>query len=87
MMAKQENQLVLDDGTIARYDDSSVEIFEPALVNPVVDYLAELAGDGRALELGIGTGRIALPLARRGVPVHGIDMSIAMVALAAGAIH
>ena len=60
MMAKQENQLMHDDGTIARYDDSSVEIFEQALVNPVVDYLAELAGDGRAPELGIGTGRIAL---------------------------
>jgi SAM-dependent methyltransferase len=45
-----------------------------------VDVLAGLAGDGRALELGIGTGRIALPLAGRGVPVHGIDMSRAMVA-------
>ena len=42
--------------------------------------LAELAGGGRALELGIGTGRIALPLARRGVEVHGIDLSRAMVA-------
>ena len=46
----------------------------------MVELLAELAGDGRALELGIGTGRIALPLARRGVPVHGIDLSEAMVA-------
>ena len=45
-----------------------------------VDFLAELAGSGRALELGIGTGRIAVPLAQRGVPVHGIDMSCAMVA-------
>jgi SAM-dependent methyltransferase len=45
----------------------------------VVEMLAGLAGDGRALELGIGTGRIALPLARRGVPVHGIDLSNAMV--------
>src|SRR5688572_25135439 len=43
-------------------------------------FLAELAGDGRALELGIGTGRIALPLAQRGVDVHGIDASQAMVA-------
>ena len=63
----------------ARYDDSS-EIFEPGAVDPVVEVLAELAGSGRALELGIGTGRIALPLARRGVPVHGIDLSQAMVA-------
>src|SRR5579859_621323 len=55
-------------------------MFEPASVDPVVEVLAELAGDGRALELGIGTGRVALPLARRGVPVHGIDLSRAMVA-------
>jgi hypothetical protein len=50
-------------------------MFESAAVDPIVGVLAELAGGGRALELGIGTGRIALPLARRGVPVHGIDMS------------
>ena len=64
----------------ARYDESSAEMFEPALVDPVVDFLAALAGQGAALELGIGTGRIALPLARRGVRVHGIDLSGAMVA-------
>jgi SAM-dependent methyltransferase len=63
----------------ARYDESSAEMFDPAVVDPVVDFLAGLAGDGAALELGIGTGRIALPLARRGVPVHGIDLSQAMV--------
>ena len=63
-----------------RYDESSEDMFEPAVVDPVVDLLAELAGDGAALELGIGTGRIALPLARRGVRVHGIDLSEAMVA-------
>jgi len=50
------------------------------MVEPVVDFLAGLAGDGGALELGVGTGRIALPLARRGVRVHGIDLSEAMVA-------
>jgi SAM-dependent methyltransferase len=64
----------------ARYDESSAEMFEPGVVNAVVGVLAELAADGRALELGVGTGRIALPLARRGVAVHGIDMSRAMVA-------
>jgi SAM-dependent methyltransferase len=64
----------------ARYDDSSAEMFQPEAVDPVVDFLAELAGGGAALELGIGTGRIALPLARRGVRVHGIDLSEAMVA-------
>ena len=63
----------------ARYDDDA-EMFDPAVVDPTVDFLAGLAGNGRALELGIGTGRIALPLARRGVPVHGIDLSNAMVA-------
>src|ERR1017187_5604153 len=55
-------------------------MFEPGVVDAAVDVLAGLAGRGRALELGIGTGRIALPLARRGVPVHGIDVSQAMVA-------
>ena len=64
----------------ATYDDSSEGMFDPALVEVVADVLAGLAGGGRALELGIGTGRIALPLARRGVPVHGIDLSRAMVA-------
>jgi ubiquinone/menaquinone biosynthesis C-methylase UbiE len=55
-------------------------MFEPAVVEPTVDLLAELAGSGRALELAIGTGRIALPLSQRGVRVHGIDVSNAMVA-------
>ncbi|MBV1936835.1 class I SAM-dependent methyltransferase [Streptomyces sp. BV286] len=64
----------------ATYDESSAEMFAPGAVDPAVGLLAELAGDGRALELGIGTGRIALPLSRRGVAVHGIDMSRAMVA-------
>jgi SAM-dependent methyltransferase len=64
----------------ASYDESSADMFEPAVVDPVVDFLADLAGHGAALELGIGTGRIALPLARRGIRVHGIDLSAAMVA-------
>jgi len=64
----------------ARYDESTAELFDPVVVGPVVDFLAELAGGGAALELGIGTGRIALPLAARGVRVHGIDLSEAMVA-------
>ena len=63
-----------------RYDMSSADMFDPAVVDPAVDFLAELAGGGAALELGIGTGRIALPLAERGVRVHGIDLSEAMVA-------
>ncbi|OHV31558.1 MULTISPECIES: class I SAM-dependent DNA methyltransferase [Pseudofrankia] len=64
----------------ARYDATEASRFAPEDVDPAVDVLAELAGDGRALEFGVGTGRLALPLARRGVPVHGIDLSRAMVA-------
>jgi SAM-dependent methyltransferase len=64
----------------ARYDDSLSDMFDPSVVDAMVEVLAELAGGGRALELGIGTGRIALPLARRGVAVHGIDLSGAMIA-------
>ncbi|WP_282204143.1 class I SAM-dependent DNA methyltransferase [Kitasatospora fiedleri] len=62
-----------------RYDESSGPEFRADVIARTVDVLAELAGGGRALELGIGTGRIALPLARRGVPVHGIELSRAMV--------
>ena len=64
----------------ARYDDSVDDMVDRAPIDTAVDVLAGLAGSGRALELGIGTGRVALPLARRGVPVCGIDMSKAMVA-------
>jgi SAM-dependent methyltransferase len=64
----------------AKYDDDAADMFAPEVVDPVVDFLAGLAGQGAALELGIGTGRIALPLSGRGVPVHGIDLSAAMVA-------
>jgi SAM-dependent methyltransferase len=64
----------------ARYDDPDDEMSQAAAIDPVVDFIAELAGDGAALELGIGTGRIALPLSQRGVRVCGIDLSEAMVA-------
>jgi len=63
-----------------RYDESAADMFEPTVVDPIVDFLAGLAGNGTALEFGIGTGRIALPLTQRGVRVHGIDLSAAMVA-------
>jgi SAM-dependent methyltransferase len=76
----QDDDGYFDERVAARYDESAAEMFDPAVVEPVVDLLGELAGSGRALELGIGTGRIALPLAQRGVPVHGIEMSKAMVA-------
>ncbi|MCY3603048.1 MAG: class I SAM-dependent methyltransferase, partial [Chloroflexi bacterium] len=62
------------------YDEVHAHLSTPDVVDPMVDVLADLAGEGRALELGIGTGRIALPLAQRGVEVHGLDASEAMVA-------
>lgn len=63
----------------AAYDEHSASMFDPAVVGPAVDTLADLAGGGRALEFAVGTGRIALPLAERGVPVAGIDDSEAML--------
>jgi SAM-dependent methyltransferase len=63
----------------ARYDESSADMFDAAVLDPTVEFLADLVGKGAALELGIGTGRIALPLAQRGISVHGIDLSEAMV--------
>lgn len=63
----------------ASYDAAVSEMSGPDAIEPAVDVLAELAGDGRALELAIGTGRIALPLAARGIDVCGIELSTAMV--------
>ncbi len=63
-----------------RYDDSTGEQFDPRVIDATVDFLASLTGEGAALELGIGTGRIALPLTQRGVDVQGIDLSPEMVA-------
>ncbi|MGH9026153.1 MAG: class I SAM-dependent DNA methyltransferase [Acidimicrobiia bacterium] len=71
-------KIYFDECVAAGYDAAS-DIFDPAVLDPAVDFLADLAGDGAALELGIGTGRVALPLSQRGVPVHGIDLSPAMV--------
>jgi SAM-dependent methyltransferase len=68
-----------DAETAARYDQSSAFMFAPDVLDPAVDLLAELAGDGPALELAIGTGRVAIPLVERGVPVTGIELSQPMV--------
>lgn len=62
-----------------RYDTPGTGMFAPEVLGPTVDRLADLAGDGRALELAIGTGRVAVPLSERGVPVAGIELSVAMV--------
>ena len=67
------------DDVAAGYDETSAEMFNPTVLDPTVDLLAELVGDGAALEFAIGTGRVALPLAARGVPLSGIDLSSAMV--------
>jgi len=69
-----------DERIAKSYEARWPELFEPAVIDPVVSFLADLAGKGTALELGIGTGRIALPLSKRGVRVHGIELSPAMVA-------
>jgi SAM-dependent methyltransferase len=68
-----------DERVAATYDDDG-PMFDTAVVTRTVDFLAKLAGGGRTLEFGIGTGRIALPLAERGVHVHGIELSRAMTA-------
>ena len=69
-----------DEATACRYDDAASGMFAPEVLDPAVEMLAGLAGDGRALELAIGTGRVAVPLAARGVPVAGIELSEPMVA-------
>jgi len=76
-----------DDYQAETYGDRIAEVYDdwyadaPFLdTEASVDLLAELAGDGPVLELAIGTGRLALPLAARGLEVHGIDASEAMVA-------
>jgi SAM-dependent methyltransferase len=69
-----------DERIAKSYEAKWPEIFEPEVVDAAVSFLADLAGSGAALELGVGTGRIALPLSRRGVRVHGIELSPAMVA-------
>ena len=63
-----------------RYDTPGTGMFAPDVLGPAVDRLAELAEGGRALEFAIGTGRVAIPLSERGVPVTGIELSPPMVA-------
>jgi len=71
---------VWDDETAQRYDATSAEMFAPQVLEPAVDFLASLAGTSPALEFAVGTGRVAIPLAARGVPVTGIELSAPMVA-------
>jgi SAM-dependent methyltransferase len=69
-----------DEDVAKSYDSRWADLFDPSVVEPAVSLLAELAGPGPALELGIGTGRLALPLSRKGIRVHGIELSPQMVA-------
>ena len=69
-----------DEWIAQRYQTLWPELFEPAVVEPTVAFLADLAGTSPALEFGIGTGRIAIPLSQRGVQVSGIELSAAMSA-------
>lgn len=70
---------IWDDETAQRYDTPGTGMFAPDVLRPTVDRLADLAGGGRALEFAIGTGRVAVPLAERGVPVTGIELSRPML--------
>lgn len=73
------NDGIFDDHVAPHYDETTAEMFEPAVLEPTLDVLVELAGDRPALELAIGTGRVAIPLHERGVAVTGIELSHAMV--------
>jgi SAM-dependent methyltransferase len=71
---------VWDEETAAVYDDEAADMFAPEVIEPTVEMLARLADSGPALEFAIGTGRIGVPLMRRGVPVMGIELSGPMAA-------
>lgn len=69
-----------DEETAERYDDDAASKFAPGVLDPTVDFLERLADGGPALEFAIGTGRVGIPLAARGVQVTGIELSEPMVA-------
>ena len=78
-VAGMQQDEIWDTDAAQRYDTPGTGMFAPEVLRPTVDLLAKLAGDGRALEFAIGTGRVAIPLSERGVPVTGIELSRAMV--------
>ena len=78
MVAVRQEE-IWDSDAAERYDTPGTGMFAPEVLGPTLDRLVELAGDGRALELAIGTGRVAVPLAERGVPVSGIELSRPML--------
>jgi SAM-dependent methyltransferase len=78
-MAGMRQEKIWDADAAQRYDTPGTGMFAPEVLGPTADRLAELAGDGRALEFAIGTGRVAVPLAERGVRVTGIELSCPMI--------
>jgi SAM-dependent methyltransferase len=74
------NDDIWDTESAKSYDTPGAGMFSADVLGPTVHRLAELAGDGRALEFAIGTGRVAVPLSERGIPVAGIEKSPAMIA-------
>jgi SAM-dependent methyltransferase len=70
---------IWDEDAAGRYDSPGTGMFAPEVLGPTVDRLVELAGEGRALEFAIGTGRVAVPLAERGVRVTGLELSRPMI--------
>jgi SAM-dependent methyltransferase len=79
MVSAMRQEEIWDQETAQEYDTPGTGMFAPEVLGPTVDRLAGLAGDGRALEFAIGTGRVAVPLAQRGVPVTGIELSLPMI--------
>lgn len=80
MLRTMTSSEVWDEDTAATYDTDAASHFAPEVLGPTVDYLERLADGGPALEFAIGTGRVGIPLASRGVPVTGIELSEPMVA-------
>lgn len=70
---------IWDKAAAESYDTPGTGMFAPEVLGPTVERLAQLAAGGRALEMAIGTGRVAVPLHERGVPVVGIELAPAMV--------
>jgi SAM-dependent methyltransferase len=79
MVDGMRQEEIWDAETAQRYDTPGTGMFAPEVLDPTVDRLVELADGGRALEFAIGTGRVAVPLAERGVPVTGIELSAPMI--------
>lgn len=74
-----QQEFLWDVDAAQHYDTPGTGMFAPEILGPTVNRLADLAGDGAALEFAVGTGRVAVPLAERGVPVTGIELSRPMV--------